>query len=112
MPKCIIDNIISQASPRIRFNKDGSLLAVSTNDNGIKILVNSDGLRLLRTIENLSYDASRAPEALKVADLEIFFIQLRIFKCLLHTHKSYLCAALNKHNICSCYCCWYFRTWG
>ncbi|WOH05518.1 hypothetical protein DCAR_0624935 [Daucus carota subsp. sativus] len=53
------------ASPRIRFNKDGSLLAVSTNDNGIKILVNSDGLRLLRTIENLSYDASRAPEALK-----------------------------------------------
>ncbi|KAL8099074.1 protein TOPLESS-like [Apium graveolens] len=53
------------ASPRIRFNKDGSLLAVSTNDNGIKILVNSDGLRLLRTIENLSYDASRAPETMK-----------------------------------------------
>ncbi|KAA8541952.1 hypothetical protein F0562_023104 [Nyssa sinensis] len=50
------------ASPRIRFNKDGSLLAVSANENGIKILANSDGLRLLRSLENLSYDASRASE--------------------------------------------------
>ncbi|XVF86383.1 hypothetical protein PTKIN_Ptkin18bG0035300 [Pterospermum kingtungense] len=55
------------ASPRIRFNKDGSLLAVSANDNGIKILANSDGIRLLRTLENLSYDASRTPEAPKPA---------------------------------------------
>ncbi|TYJ31477.1 hypothetical protein E1A91_A06G201300v1 [Gossypium mustelinum] len=53
------------ASPRIRFNKDGSLLAVSTNDNGIKILANSDGMRLLRTLENLSYDALRTAEAPK-----------------------------------------------
>ncbi|PON51665.1 Topless-like WD40 repeat containing protein [Parasponia andersonii] len=51
------------ASPRIRFNKDGSLLAVSANDNGIKVLANTDGLRLLRTFENLSYDASRTSEA-------------------------------------------------
>ncbi|KAJ0785292.1 putative transcription factor WD40-like family [Helianthus annuus] len=55
-------------SPRIRFNKDGALLAVSSSDNGIKILANSDGLRLLRTFENLSYDAaSRTPEAPKPA---------------------------------------------
>ncbi|XP_038993347.1 topless-related protein 1-like [Hibiscus syriacus] len=47
------------ASPRIRFNKYGSLLAVSANDNGIKVLANLDGMRLLRTLENLSYDASR-----------------------------------------------------
>ncbi|KAJ0443530.1 putative transcription factor WD40-like family [Helianthus annuus] len=55
------------ASPRIRFNKDGALLAVSAQDNGIKILANSDGLRLLRTFENLSFDgsASRTPEAAK-----------------------------------------------
>ncbi|KAF4387713.1 hypothetical protein G4B88_004040 [Cannabis sativa] len=51
------------ASPRLRFNKDGSLLAVSANENGIKILANTDGIRLLRTFENLSYDASRASEA-------------------------------------------------
>ncbi|XP_076888055.1 protein TOPLESS-like [Bidens hawaiensis] len=56
------------ANPRIRFNKDGALLAVSSNENGIKILANSDGLRLLRTFENLSYDAaSRTPEAPKPA---------------------------------------------
>ncbi|KAJ3677253.1 hypothetical protein LUZ60_002977 [Juncus effusus] len=40
------------ASPRIRFNKDGTLLAVSTSDNGIKILANADGVRLLRNFEN------------------------------------------------------------
>ncbi|XP_020110351.1 protein TPR3 isoform X1 [Ananas comosus] len=47
------------ASPRIRFNKEGALLAVSTHDNGIKILANADGLRLLRSLENRSFDASR-----------------------------------------------------
>ncbi|KAG9450248.1 hypothetical protein H6P81_010213 [Aristolochia fimbriata] len=46
-------------SPRIRFNKEGTLLAVSANENGIKILANADGLRLLRTFENRSFDASR-----------------------------------------------------
>ncbi|CAN1761626.1 Protein TOPLESS [Linum perenne] len=51
------------ASPRIRFNKDGTLLAVSGNDNVIKVLANNDGTRLLRTFENLSYDTSRASEA-------------------------------------------------
>ncbi|KAG1363980.1 protein TPR3 [Cocos nucifera] len=48
------------ASPRIRFNKEGTLLAVSTHENGIKILANADGLRLLRTFENRSLDPSRA----------------------------------------------------
>ncbi|XP_073010395.1 protein TPR3 [Typha latifolia] len=47
------------ASPRIRFNKEGTLLAVSTHDNGIKILANADGLRMLRAFENRSFDASR-----------------------------------------------------
>ncbi|XP_020270487.1 protein TPR3-like isoform X1 [Asparagus officinalis] len=48
------------ASPRIRFNKEGTLLAVSTHDNGIKILANADGMRLLRTFENRAFDASRS----------------------------------------------------
>ncbi|KAJ3695527.1 hypothetical protein LUZ60_000904 [Juncus effusus] len=47
------------ASPRIRFNREGTLLAVSTQDNGIKILANADGVRLLRTLENRSFDPSR-----------------------------------------------------
>ncbi|XP_022755149.1 topless-related protein 4-like [Durio zibethinus] len=48
-----------QPSPCIRFNKEGTLLAVSTDDNGIKVLANSDGIRLLRMVENRSFDASR-----------------------------------------------------
>ncbi|KAH9306418.1 hypothetical protein KI387_010822, partial [Taxus chinensis] len=45
--------------PRLRFNKEGSLLAVNTAENGIKILANADGQRLLlRTIENHTFDAS------------------------------------------------------
>ncbi|XP_010539522.1 PREDICTED: protein TOPLESS-like [Tarenaya hassleriana] len=49
-----------QASPRIRFNKEGSLLAVSANENVIKILANSDGLRLLQTFEKSSAESSKA----------------------------------------------------
>ncbi|CAH1432821.1 unnamed protein product [Lactuca virosa] len=51
------------ASPFIRFNKEGILLAVSTSENGIKILANQDGVRLLRTMENRSFDASRVTSA-------------------------------------------------
>ena len=52
-----------QASPCIRFNKEGILLAVSTNDNGVRILANADGIRLLRTVENRTFDASRVASA-------------------------------------------------
>ncbi|XP_030954605.1 topless-related protein 4-like [Quercus lobata] len=51
------------ASPCIRFNKEGILLAVSTNDNGVRILANADGIRLLRTVENRTFDASRVASA-------------------------------------------------
>ncbi|KAB2611410.1 TMV resistance protein N-like [Pyrus ussuriensis x Pyrus communis] len=33
------------ASPRIRLNKDGTLLAASANENGIIVLANADGMR-------------------------------------------------------------------
>lgn len=55
-----------QASPCIRFNKEGILLAVSTSDNGVKILANGDGIRLLRTMENRTFDASRVASAAAV----------------------------------------------
>ncbi|XP_028057796.1 protein TPR3-like [Camellia sinensis] len=47
------------ASPCIRYNKEGTLLAVSTSENGVKILANSDGVRLLRSTESRALDASR-----------------------------------------------------
>ncbi|XP_010278758.1 PREDICTED: protein TPR2-like isoform X2 [Nelumbo nucifera] len=49
------------ASPRLRFNKEGSLLAVTTSDSGIKILVNTDGQRLIRMLENRTFEGSRGP---------------------------------------------------
>eukprot|EP00253_Pinus_taeda_P001046 PITA_01046 len=38
--------------PHLCFNKEGSLLAVTTNNNGVKILANKDGLRFLRKPKN------------------------------------------------------------
>ncbi|XP_059291253.1 topless-related protein 4 isoform X2 [Lycium ferocissimum] len=49
------------ASPCIRFSKEGTLLAVSTSENGVKILANADGLRLIRSIESRGLDPSRVP---------------------------------------------------
>ncbi|KAK9666382.1 hypothetical protein RND81_14G181000 [Saponaria officinalis] len=62
------------ASPCIRFNKDGILLAVSTGDNGIKVLASTDGVRLVRSIES-RIDSSRAASAssVKVAPLTTIF---------------------------------------
>uniref|UniRef100_A0A2P2MSH2 Topless-related protein 3 isoform X1 n=1 Tax=Rhizophora mucronata TaxID=61149 RepID=A0A2P2MSH2_RHIMU len=47
--------------PRLRFNKEGNLLAVTTMDNGFKILANAAGLRSLRTVETPSYEAFKSP---------------------------------------------------
>ncbi|KAM7259500.1 hypothetical protein ACFE04_015241 [Oxalis oulophora] len=45
------------AKPHIRFNKEGNLLAVSTNDNKIKILATVNGIRVMHTIKS---DSRRA----------------------------------------------------
>ncbi|XP_021898842.1 LOW QUALITY PROTEIN: topless-related protein 3 [Carica papaya] len=49
------------ALPRLRFNKEGNLLAVTTADNGFKILGNAAGLRSVRAIEAPSFEALRMP---------------------------------------------------
>ncbi|GAA0142061.1 hypothetical protein LIER_03046 [Lithospermum erythrorhizon] len=47
------------ASPRLKFNKEGSLLAVTTSENGIKILANTDGQRMIRMVESRALEGSR-----------------------------------------------------
>lgn len=47
------------ASPCIRFNKEGILLAASTIENGVKILANAEGVRIIRAIESRTVDPSR-----------------------------------------------------
>ncbi|XP_039044303.1 topless-related protein 1-like [Hibiscus syriacus] len=53
------------ANPHIRFNKDGTLLAVIANQNKIKILATADGLQLLNAsptvFVDFSTDVSDAP---------------------------------------------------
>ncbi|OMO81219.1 hypothetical protein COLO4_23701 [Corchorus olitorius] len=41
---------------------EGTILAVSTNDSGIKILGNADGIRLLHSFKARAFDASRVAE--------------------------------------------------
>ncbi|EPS64433.1 hypothetical protein M569_10348, partial [Genlisea aurea] len=47
--------------PRLRFNKEGNLLAVTTADNGIRILANASGMRSLRSVESQPFEALRSP---------------------------------------------------
>ncbi|XP_031402100.1 topless-related protein 3-like [Punica granatum] len=47
--------------PRLRFNKEGNLLAVTTADNGFKILANTVGLRYVKVNENPPFEALRNP---------------------------------------------------
>jgi hypothetical protein len=69
-----------QASPRLRFNKEGSLLAVTASDNGIKILANRDGIQMLRALEARVYDTNnRAPQEPAVSKVSLNFIYTRHF---------------------------------
>ena len=60
-----------QASPRLRFNKEGSLLAVTASDNGIKILANRDGIQMLRALEARAYDSNRPPQEPAVSKVSL-----------------------------------------
>lgn len=51
--------VLHQSLPRLRFNKEGNLLAVSTADGGVKVLANTDGMRYLRSIDARSYEAPK-----------------------------------------------------
>ncbi|XP_044335139.1 protein TPR1 [Triticum aestivum] len=45
--------------PRLRFNKEGNLLAVTTIDSGFKVLANADGLRSLLAFRSISGNVSK-----------------------------------------------------
>lgn len=48
----------AKASPHVRFSKRGNLLAVSADDNQIKILANNRGRQLLQESAVASADSS------------------------------------------------------
>ncbi|KAI4310937.1 hypothetical protein MLD38_035879 [Melastoma candidum] len=49
------------STPCLKFNRDGHLLAVTTADNGFKILATPVGLRYLKVYEGLAHDILRSP---------------------------------------------------
>ncbi|RWW02197.1 hypothetical protein GW17_00034725 [Ensete ventricosum] len=63
-----------QASPRLRFNREGSLLAVTTSDNGIKILANADGQRLVRVLESRAFEGTRVTSQQINANVKVFVL--------------------------------------
>lgn len=78
-------------------------MAVSTVDNGIKVLANADGLRLLRTLENRSIDASRSASETVTKVVTFTKKQLEIVfpACM---NQSFLSgAASNKPIDCCCH---------
>ena len=54
-------------------NQEGSLLAVTTSDNGIKILANNDGVRLIRMLESRAIDKNRGPSEPINSIVEVHF---------------------------------------
>ncbi|XP_065849213.1 topless-related protein 1-like [Euphorbia lathyris] len=96
------------ANPHIRFNKDGSLLAVSANENKIKILASESGLELLLHMplpmystvacagaaaespknEGLTSTETRENEYTQEADLELFEINNPLQCCTLWLPSS------------------------
>lgn len=57
---------LHQSLPRLRFNMEGNLVAVTTADGGLTFLADTDGMRYLRAIEARSYEAPKAPVETKV----------------------------------------------
>ena len=65
-----------QSLPRLKFNKEGNLLAVSTAADGIKILATATGLRLLRTVEAPPFEGLRTP--IEAAAIKVTFNDMKI----------------------------------
>lgn len=63
----------------MRFNKEGNLLAVTTADNGFKILANTVGHRYLKVNENPNFEAVLrnpiVPLSVKASSFFFFFLK-------------------------------------
>ena len=78
----------------MRFNKDGSLLAV-TSENGIKILANPEGFRLVRTQEGRNYETSRGQADAKVR----YFLTFQEIKRVLLKKGSEVATFVHPHSL-------------
>ncbi|RDX60457.1 Topless-related protein 2, partial [Mucuna pruriens] len=84
--------------PRLRFNKEGNLLAVTTADGGLKVLANSDGIKYLRAIEVRSYEASKAPFETKVPGFSVVANTSPLINKIEHMDSSSPARLAPSHN--------------
>jgi hypothetical protein len=100
---------LCQALPRLRFNKEGNLLAVTTADNGFKILANADGLRTLRALGSRppfeafrpQYEASSMKVPTELFNCYFYFVIHRlVFRLILTPDTNFGFTGLR----CSCCC--------
>lgn len=81
---------LHQSLPRLRFNKDGNLLAVTTSDGGLKVLADTDGMKYLRAVEARSYEASKVQMETKV-----FILYPISFDCFMMSRNWLFSISLN-----------------
>lgn len=62
----------------MRFNKEGNLFAVTTADNGVKILANAAGMRSFRTVEAPSFEALRSPMEAAAMKVPFYFLSVHL----------------------------------
>lgn len=94
-----------QASPRLRFNKEGSLLAVTTSDNAIKVVANSDGQRMLRMLQTRAFDGPRGLS--EAVNVKVSFCFLHDLLCFSIRHESGFDCLL--FNFSAAPGCWFIR---
>ena len=71
-----------QSLPRLRFNKEGNLLAVTTADHGFKILANAVGLKTLKAFESASSFEGIRP-SIESAPIKVQYFFFCLIKVLL-----------------------------
>jgi hypothetical protein len=95
----------------LRFNKEGNLLAVTTVDNGFKILANADGLRNLRALGSrppfeafrLQYEDASMKVLTELFDCYFYLVlHSLVFRLTLNPDTSFEFTGLR----CSC-CCYH-----
>lgn len=83
----------------MRFNREGNLLAVTTADNGFKILANAVGVKTLKLMESTtSFEGLRPPiesTVIKVLIIYLVVFLLSFFFFITSSRPYYLC--LNRH---------------
>lgn len=92
MTVLILSFCMFQSLPLLRFNREGNLLAVTTADDGFKILANAVGLKMFKV--NESTESATIKVAMIFLVCFVSYYQLFFF---LTSSWTFFCLCLNRH---------------